>query len=158
MIIDRYLIIVWAMINIAFFVPIFYLVKNKLMSQWMSTTAATLLAIAIYLAVESIYSYPKPFELEMWPEEQYTVIAVKVRPGEALYMYVDDGSGTPRSYSFKWSPEVSKLVNALRVARARNRATGNRGKVYYDPSLGSDGVSLNYPEIEEPYKAPGGYR
>lgn len=137
MIIGTSIVIVWALLLLAFAVPVF--VK----SRKLSAISLLLFALAAYASVEVTMSYPKPFRFELFPAQSYEVLHFIINPGKSLYLYVSDGSGTPRSYSFGWGERTEKLSNGLRVAAAKSRAQG--GTVYYDPSLGGRGIELKYP-------------
>jgi hypothetical protein len=145
MILDPQILLVWLSATVAFFVPILYLMWFKKIHQRSAFLAQILFAFAIYWASETLLSFPKPMELELFPRE-YQVLHFRVEHGRALYLYLlpKDGEGTPRSYSLAWSPEVSRLANSMILENARVERDG--GRLLYDPSASdSDGVSADYP-------------
>lgn len=147
MILDPYLWVVWVLVQAAYFVPNFYLVKERLIHQGAATLGALMLAAASYMAIETTLSYPKPFELQMFKAKEYRVLAYRIDRDYALYLWLDvDGGGTPRAYSMRWSPEVSKLASTL--IREMARAKHGDGEVYFEPSqVNSDSkVKVKYPE------------
>jgi hypothetical protein len=146
MILDPNLWFAWVLIQLAFFVPVFYLVSTKKMGNLASLLASILMAAGTYWGIETLLSYPKPIEIQVgWlAPKEYRVIAFKVASGDALYLYLDTGEQTPRSYSMRWSPKTSRLVNELIRKSAKSRNEG--GDIMYNPSVEeSEGVSLRFP-------------
>lgn len=145
MILDPHIILVWMASTVAFFVPVLYLMWYKHIHQGFGFLSQLLFAFAIYWAAETLLSYPKPVELELFPKK-YEVLHFHLDYGHALYLYVvdKDRPGTPRSYSLRWSPGTSRLANALITENAKVEREG--GRLLYDPSAAdSQGVSADYP-------------
>lgn len=138
------ILLIWILLLLAVFLPTAYLLVIRKMSRFWATVALMWFGFGSYLMVETVMSYPKPIQLEMFPAEEYQVIAFVIKPGEALYVYLDAGSGAPRSYSLKWGKRAKKLAHELTVGRAQAKA--HKGTLYYMPGLGSDGVEARYPK------------
>jgi len=82
------------------------------------------LAGVVYAGSVDLMGSPKPIQLEWRTPEKPTVIAARMREGEAIYVWLQPPDARePRSYVLPWSARTAQqLQDAMRDGEARGTA------------------------------------
>ena len=95
---------------------------RKLWAKLSAVVATALFIPTIYLSYADLLSRPKPISLEWWHQgaSEATVVASKLREGEAIYLWIEmTDTDEPRAYKLPWQQELAKqLYGAQREAEA----------------------------------------
>jgi len=114
------------------------------------TSVATdfLLAGVVYAGSVDLMGTPKPMKLEWRTPEHATVLAAKMREGEAIYVWLQSPDAkAPRAYALPWNMQMAQqLQNAMHEREAR----GSREKMTRaSPDGGEDGVAKFYAQPQQ---------
>jgi len=137
---DPVLIAIWVVMLVAFNIPVIYLLKRNGIPQTLVFAASLLMSAGIYTAIEKVLSYPMPLTWELFPADDYVVLAFDIRKDQ-IYLLLDDGAGIPRYYVVPIGQGEKDLGRQMAeklpgmFQRAKNR---NGSDLHYRPSLGGD--------------------
>jgi hypothetical protein len=115
------------------------------------TSVATffLLAGVVYAGSIDLMGAPKPIQLEWRAPDKPTVIAARMREGEAIYVWLQSPDAKePRSYVLPWNTQTAQqLQDALREGESRGTAVEMK---LTRPQGGDDGVPKFYAQPQRP--------
>lgn len=108
-----------------------------------------LLAGVVYAGSVDLMGTPKPIRLEWRTPDRPTVIAARMREGEAIYVWLQaPDAREPRSYILPWSTRTAQqLQDALRDGEARGTAVEME---LARPQRGDDGVPKFHAQPQRP--------
>ncbi len=89
------------------------------------------------MAVEKVLSYPMPLTWELFPAEQYEVLAYDIRKDQ-IYLLLDDGAGIPRYYVVSigtGEDDLGRLMAEKLPGMFQESKEVNGSKLMYEPSL-----------------------
>ena len=137
---DPVLVAIWVVMLIGFNIPVVYLLKRNGIPQAIVLLGSLLMSAGIYMAIEKVLSYPMPLTWELFPADDYVVLAFDIRKDQ-IYLLLDDGGGIPRYYvvpigmgEYDLGRQMAEKLPGM-YQRAKEF---NGSEVKYRPSLGGD--------------------
>ena len=114
--------------------------------KWQRITSVVtffLLAGVVYAGSVSLMGAPKPMKLEWSAPKNATVLAARMREGEAIYIWLQaPEADAPRAYALPWNMQMAQqLQNALQESETK----GNPVKMALaSPDGGENGIPKFY--------------
>ena len=95
--------------------------SNNYGKAWQWNTLGLVASAVIFMGFEGMASQPKPFYLEMYKADSYTLHYYISIPHDRIYVYMTPyGQQTPRSYTIPWTIETEEeIADGVKMAKER---------------------------------------